>query len=120
MTRNRQHPESETTNVPTSAAEQAGVEQDPPGQPDPMGQAKISAAGGQRAGGGDLLAELGALPQVSQLDAIKANAQGGYYRTVPSERLAADLQALQFDDEGAVKVRDALVERARGGAFSGK
>lgn len=126
----RKHPQSEhdtTTTEPGPDAPAAALPQveaeaqkkADEGKPDPLAQARISAAAGNR-GSGDLLAELGALPQVSQLDGIKANAQAGYYRTVPAEQLAADLQALQFEDEGAGKVRDALVERARGGAFSGR
>lgn len=136
----RKHPQSEhdTTNAPTTTEPRepdAGPDAPPAaalpqveaeaqkkadeGKPDPLAQARISAAAGNR-GSGDLLSELGALPQVSQLDGIRANAQAGYYRTVPAEQLATDLQGLQFEDEGAAKVRDALVERARGGAFSGR
>lgn len=105
--------------APLAHAEAEAQKKADEGKPDPMAQAKISAAAGTR-GSGDLLAELGALPQVSQLDGIKANAQAGYYRTVPAEQLASDLQALQFEDAAHGQVRDALVERARGGAFSGR
>ena len=120
MSKHSKHSEPETTTPQDDGTVAAAADAQPAadGQPDPAAQAKISAAAGARSGG-DLLAELGALPAIGALDGIKANAQAGYYRTVPAEHLVTDLQALTFENEEHGKVRDALVERARGGAFSG-
>jgi len=118
MTRKSHHTtEPETTEPATSAAEHAGLEPGPAGQPDPMAQAKISMAGG-RSGSGDLVSELGALPSIGALDGIRANAQTGYYKTVPAAQLVADLEALVFDTDEQKAVRDALIERAKSGSFS--
>lgn len=101
-----------------SATAAADLEPGPQGT-DPAAQSKISGIAGVRSSG-DLASELGSLPAISALDGIKSNAAAGYYKTVPAEQLVADLQALTFENEEHVAVRDALVERARGGAFSGK
>lgn len=120
MSRKSHHPpEPETTETEplAGAAAEAQLEPSPDGQPDPAGQAKISAAGGQHAAG-DLVSELGALPAIGALDGIRANAQAGYYKTVPAEQLVADLEGLTFETEEQQAVHRALIERARGGSFS--
>lgn len=109
--------EPDNTKPAASAAEQAHLEKGGDGQPDPAAQAKISAAAGQR-GRGDLATELGALPNVAALDGVRANAAAGYYKTRPADELVADLQGVQLESEEHQKIRDALVERAKGGAFS--
>lgn len=101
------------------AAASANLQPTEDGQSDPAAQSKISAQGGLRSGGGDLLAELGALPQIGALDGIRANAQAGYYRTVPAAQLVADLEGLTFESDEQTAVRDALIERAKSGTFSG-
>jgi hypothetical protein len=117
MTKHTTTTKPDTTEPAASAAEQANLKPGPDGQPDPAGQAKISAAGGQR-GRGDLVTELGALPPIAALDGVRANAKAGYYATVPTADLVADLEGVTFEDEEHAKVRDALVERVKGGAFS--
>jgi len=99
-----------------SAAESANLKSPEGGGTDPAAQAKISAQAGIKSG--DLASELGALPNIPALDGIKANARAGYYKSVPAEQLAADLGAVSFESEEHAKIRDALVERAKGGAFS--
>jgi hypothetical protein len=101
-----------------SAAESADLKPGPGGAPDPAAQAKISAQAGVSSG--DLASELGALPNIAALEGIKANARAGYYRGVPAEELARDLSGLTFESDEHSKIRDALVERAKGGAFSGQ
>lgn len=118
MSKHKSHTtEPDTTEPATSAADQADLKETPDGQPDPAAQAKISAAGGQR-GRGDLVSELGSLPPLPALDGIRSNASAGYYKTRPADELVADLQGLAFENDEHGKVRDALVERAKGGAFS--
>lgn len=117
MTRNRSTTtEPDTTDPAASATEQANLKGSGD-QPDPAAQAKISTAAGQR-GLGDLLSELGALPPLPALEGIRANAQSGYYKTVPAEQLVTDLQGVHFENDEHGKVRDALIERVKGGAFS--
>lgn len=117
MTKHRSNTtEPDTTENAASATEQANLKSSGD-QPDPAAQAKISAAAGQR-GLGDLTSELGALPPLPALEGIRANAQAGYYKSVPADQLVADLQGVHFENEEHAKVRDALVERVRGGAFS--
>lgn len=99
-----------------SAGESANLKRGPGGAPDPAAQAKISAQAG--VGTGDLFSELSALPAIPALEGIKANARAGYYESVPSEHLVADLSGVSFESAEHTKIRDALVERAKGGAFS--
>ena len=127
MSKNRhQSTEPETTSGTSGtdaelkgAAASADLEPAAGSVTDPAAQAKISAQGGLRAGGGDLLAELGALPPIGALDGLRANAQAGYYRSVPAAQLVADLEGLTFETPEQTAVRDALIERARSGTFSG-
>lgn len=99
------------------AAPSADLKPTPSGQSDPLAQAKISGQAGLR--GGSLLAELNALPPIGALEGIRANAQGGYYRTVPAAQLVTDLEGLTFETPEQTAIRDALIERAKGGAYSG-
>ncbi len=101
-----------------TAAESADLKPGPGGAPDPAAQAKISAQAG--VGTGDLFSELGALPSIPALEGIKANARAGYYKSVPADELARDLSGVNFESDEHSKIRDALVQRAKGGAFSGK
>ena len=94
------------TTEPTTQLDEPG----PPGQPDP----KL----GQRARSGDLVSELGALPPLPALEGVRANAAAGYYKTRPADDLVVDLEGVSFESDEHGKVRDALVERAKGGAFS--
>jgi hypothetical protein len=115
-----QSTEPETTpDAEAGAAASADLKPTADGQSDPAAQAKISTQGGLRAGGGDLVAELGALPAIGALDGIRANAQTGYYKTVPAAQLVADLEGLTFETDDQTAVRDALIERAKSGTFSG-
>jgi hypothetical protein len=121
MSKHRHQTDPETTSTPDAeagAAASADLKPTADGQSDPAAQAKISTQGGIR-GGGDLSAELGALPPIGALDGIRANAQTGYYKTVPAAQLVADLEGLTFETDDQTAVRDALIERAKGGTFSG-
>ena len=118
MTKNRHTSESENVPPAASAAEQANLEPTPEGQSDPAAQAKISVAAGQRGTHGDLVSGLAGLPAIGALDGIRANAQAGYYKTVPAEQLVTDLEALSFESDEHTAARDKLVEQARSGAFS--
>lgn len=108
--------------VPPAASqtveESANLKRGPGGAPDPLAQQKISAQAG--VGTGDLFSELGALPAIPALDGLKSNARAGYYKSVPTDELVRDLSGVSFESEEHTKIRDALVERAKGGAFSGK
>jgi len=122
--KHRHQTEPETTSGTGSdadlqgAAASANLQPGEDGQSDPAAQAKISVQGGLR-GGGDLLAELGALPPIGALDGLRANAQAGYYKSVPAAQLVADLEGLTFESDEQTAVRDALIERAKSGTFSG-
>lgn len=139
-------PQAKVTRDPSLAEPAAPT---PPGQPDPLGQIKVSVAAGngephpERAaqpvpegglpgsaatgggglprtvhrsrGEGELLRDLGQLPGSPELDAIKARAASGRYRTHPGD-LDDDLRRLKLDD-AAGEQRDAIALRHRAGGY---
>lgn len=81
-------------------------------------QASLDKVAAKHAPPSSLAAELGALPPVAALDAIKANAQAGYYDGAPAEHLLADLAALNYETDEHRALLGALIERVKARAFS--
>lgn len=89
------------------------------GHPDPHAQSKITGAAGA-VDRGNLVAALARLPLVSQLSGLRANAQAGFYGTVPPAELVSALRAVKLEDEEARTTLDTIIVRAEQGEFSGR